>query len=375
MRFPELLIIQSAKFPANPQAPPVPAPPAGCHGNRGCRERAAVAIDGLWRGKPEKDMRSWLRVALAAALLATSVGGASGQNYPERPVRVVIAFPAGGTIDTLGRILAQKLTEAWGENVVIENRPGAGGNIGAAAAAKSAPDGYTLHLGAQSLAVNVTLQPSKDFDPITDFDPIMLVATAQDVLLVPPNSPFRSVKELVDYAKAHPAELNYASLGTGTSGHLATVMFSDLAGIKLQHVPYTSVSQAATDVISGRIAVFLPTLGGHIGNVTAGRMRALAVSGPSRAVQLPDVPTFSELGVKFVDETSWYALFAPKGTRRDIIDKINAELERILALPDVREKGVTLGYRYIGGSPEKLAAFLASEIAKWAEVAKSASLK
>jgi tripartite-type tricarboxylate transporter receptor subunit TctC len=290
-------------------------------------------------------------------------------------VRVVIAFPAGGTIDTLGRILAQKLTEAWGENVVIENRPGAGGNIGAAAAAKSAPDGYTLHLGAQSLAVNVTLQPSKDFDPITDFDPIMLVATAQDVLLVPPNSPFRSVKELVDYAKAHPAELNYASLGTGTSGHLATVMFSDLAGIKLQHVPYTSVSQAATDVISGRIAVFLPTLGGHIGNVTAGRMRALAVSGARRAVQLPDVPTFSELGVKFVDETSWYALFAPKGTRRDIIDKVNAELERILALPDVREKGVTLGYRYIGGSPEKLAAFLASEIAKWAEVAKSASLK
>ena len=290
-------------------------------------------------------------------------------------MRVVIAFPAGGTIDTLGRILAQKLTEAWGENVVIENRPGAGGNIGAAAAAKSAPDGYTLHLGAQSLAVNVTLQPSKDFDPITDFDPIMLVATAQDVLLVPPNSPFRSVKELVDYAKAHPAELNYASLGTGTSGHLATVMFSDLAGIKLQHVPYTSVSQAATDVISGRIAVFLPTLGGHIGNVTAGRMRALAVSGARRAVQLPDVPTFSELGVKFVDETSWYALFAPKGTRRDIIDKVNAELERILALPDVREKGVTLGYRYIGGSPEKLAAFLASEIAKWAEVAKSASLK
>jgi tripartite-type tricarboxylate transporter receptor subunit TctC len=130
-----------------------------------------------------------------------------------------------------------------------------------------------------------------------------------------------------------------------------------------------------TDVISGRIAVFLPTLGGHIGNVTAGRMRALAVSGARRAVQLPDVPTFSELGVKFVDETSWYALFAPKGTRRDIIDKINAELERILALPDVREKGVTLGYRYIGGPPEKLTAFLTSEIAKWAEVAKSASLK
>jgi tripartite-type tricarboxylate transporter receptor subunit TctC len=315
-----------------------------------------------------------LGAMIAAALLAASAG-ASAQSYPERPVRVLIAFPAGGTIDTLGRIIAQKLTEAWGQNVVIENRPGGGGNIGAAAAAKSAPDGYTLHLGAQTLAVNVTLQPSTEFDPVKDFDPIMLVATAQDVLLVPPNSPFRSVKELIDYAKAHPGELNYASLGTGTSGHLATVMFSELAGIKLQHVPYTSVSQATTDVISGRIAVFLPTLGGHLGNVAAGRMRALAVSGTTRATQLPDVPTFNELGVKFVDETSWYALFAPKGTRKEIIAKVNAELERILALPDVREKGVTLGYRYIGGPPEKLAAFLNSEIAKWAEVAKSAALK
>jgi tripartite-type tricarboxylate transporter receptor subunit TctC len=313
-----------------------------------------------------------IAVGLAVSGLQTNV---AAQGYPERPVRLLIAFPAGGTIDTLGRILAQKLTEAWGQNVVIENRPGAGGNIGAAAAAKSPPDGYTLHLGAQTLAVNVTLQPSTEFDPVKDFEPIMLVATAQDVLLVPPNSPFRSVKELIDYAKAHPGELNYASLGTGTSGHLATVMFAELAGIKLQHVPYTSVSQAATDVISGRIAVFLPTLGGHLGNVAAGRMRALAVSGTARATQLPDVPTFNELGVKFVDETSWYALFAPKGTRADIIAKVNADVERILAMPDVKEKGGTLGYRYIGGSPEKLAAFLKGEIAKWAEVAKGASLK
>jgi tripartite-type tricarboxylate transporter receptor subunit TctC len=313
-----------------------------------------------------------IAVGLAVSGLQTNV---AAQGYPERPVRLLIAFPAGGTIDTLGRILAQKLTEAWGQNVVIENRPGAGGNIGAAAAAKSPPDGYTLHLGAQTLAVNVTLQPSTEFDPVKDFEPIMLVATAQDVLLVPPNSPFRSVKELIDYAKAHPGELNYASLGTGTSGHLATVMFAELAGIKLQHVPYTSVSQAATDVISGRIAVFLPTLGGHLGNVAAGRMRALAVSGIARATQLPDVPTFNELGVKFVDETSWYALFAPKGTRADIIAKVNADVERILAMPDVKEKGGTLGYRYIGGSPEKLAAFLKGEIAKWAEVAKDASLK
>jgi tripartite-type tricarboxylate transporter receptor subunit TctC len=297
------------------------------------------------------------------------------QTYPDHPVRIVIAFPAGGTIDTLGRILAQKLTDAWGQNVLIENRPGGGGNIGAAAAAKSAPDGYTLHFGAQSLAVNVTLQPSKDFDPVADFDPVILVGTAQDVLLVPLSSPFHSVKELIDTAREHPGELNYGSLGTGTSAHLATVLFSDLAGIKLQHVPYTSVSQATTDIISGRLAVFLPTLGGHIGNVTGGRLRALAVSGTKRAAALPEVATFSELGVKFVDETSWYALFAPKGTPAAVIAKVNAEVERILALPDVQERGVTLGYRYVGGPPEKLAAFLRNEIAKWAALAKSASLK
>jgi len=319
-------------------------------------------------------MKSLAGVMAVAAVLAAGTGAAA-QSYPDRPVRIVIAFPAGGTIDTLGRILAQKLTEAWGQNVVIENRPGGGGNIGAAAAAKSAPDGTTLHFGAQTLGVNVTLQPSKDFDPVKDFDPIMLVATAQDVLLVPTSSPFRTVNELIDYAKAHPGELNYASLGTGTSGHLATVMFSDLAGITLQHVPYTTVSQATTDVISGRIAVFLPTLGGHIGNVTAGRMRALAVSGKARAAQLPEVPTFTELGVKFVDETSWYALFAPKGTPKEIIAKVNGDVARILALPDMKEKAVTLGYRYVGGTPDALAAFLRSEIAKWAEVAKSASLK
>jgi tripartite-type tricarboxylate transporter receptor subunit TctC len=202
-----------------------------------------------------------LAIALLGAMTAAS--SAWAQTYPDRPVRMVIAFPAGGTIDTLGRILGQQLGE--GQNVVIENRPGGGGNIGAAAAAKSAPDGYTLHLGAQTLAVNATVQPSKDFDPIADFDPITLVGTAQDVLLVPVTSPFRSVSDLIQYARQHPGELNYGSLGTGTSAHLATVLFSELAGIRLQQVPYRSVSQTTTDIISGRLALFLPTLGGHVG--------------------------------------------------------------------------------------------------------------
>jgi tripartite-type tricarboxylate transporter receptor subunit TctC len=257
------------------------------------------------------------RKSLAGVLVAAAVavGGlssnASAQSYPDRSVRIIIAFAAGGTIDTLGRIVAQKLGEAWGQSVLVENRPGASGNIGAQAAAQSTPDGYTLHLGAQTLAVNVTLAPIKDFDPMREFEPIMWIATAQDVLMVPPNSPFRSAQELIAYAKAHPGELNYASLGIGSSGHLATTLFSDLVDIKVQHVPYTSYSQAVTDMISGRISLWITTLGGAIGNIQSGKMRALAVSGRMRAAQLPDVATFNELGVAFVDESSWYALFAP----------------------------------------------------------------
>jgi tripartite-type tricarboxylate transporter receptor subunit TctC len=321
----------------------------------------------------------FLRAAVAAVAVIVAIlaprNDAQAQTYPDRSVRIIIAFAAGGTIDTLGRIVAQKLGEAWGQSVFVENRPGASGNIGAAAAAQSPPDGYTLHLGGQVLAVNVTLAPMKGLDPVKDFEPIMWIATAQDVLMVPPNSPFRSVGELIAYAKAHPGELNYASLGIGSSGHLATTLFSDLAGIKLQHVPYNSYSQAVTDMISGRISLWITTLGGAVGNIQAGKMRALGVSGRARAAQLTEVPTFQELGIAFVDESSWYALFAPRGTPKEIIAKINADMTRILALPEMKERETTLGYRFIGGPPDKLAAMLKHEIDKWAEVANSSSLK
>jgi tripartite-type tricarboxylate transporter receptor subunit TctC len=307
---------------------------------------------------------------LAMAALAMAVPPARAQTYPDHPVKLTIAFPAGGTIDTLGRILAQKLSEAWDQNIVIENRAGAGGNIGAAAAAQAAPDGYTLHFGGQSLAVNVTIAPYQNFDPVRDFAPIILAATATDVLVVPNNSPFRTLRQLIDYAKSHPGELNYGSLGVGTSSHLSTVQFEVISGLKLQHVPYTGFSQATTDLMSGRVSLWIPTLGGALGNIQAGKMRALAISGPSRAPSVPDIPTFKEQGMEF-GESSWYALFAPKGTPKEIIAKINADSERALALPDVQEKAVTLGYRLVGGSPEKLDAFFRSEIAKWAALAKS----
>ncbi len=315
-----------------------------------------------------------------AALVAVTLGllgwqaSAAAQTYPSKPVRMIVAFPPGGTIDALARILAQKLTEAWGQSVVVENRGGAAGNLGALAAAQATPDGYTIHLGAQSLATNVTISPMANFDPVRDFEPVIAVSTAQDVLMVPPTSPSHTLKELIDAAKAHPGELNYASLGTGSSGHLATVLFADVTGLKLQHVPYTTISQAVTDIIAGRISVWLATLGGHLGNIQAGKVRALAVSGPSRAQSIPEVPTFKESGVNFVEESTWFGIFVPKGTPKDIVAEINRDVERVLAQPDMKARGVQLGFRFIGGPPEKLEAMLKGEIAKWAEVAKKAEL-
>jgi tripartite-type tricarboxylate transporter receptor subunit TctC len=312
--------------------------------------------------------------ALASAALLAFQTSAGAQGYPNRAVRLIISFAAGGSIDTLGRIVAQKLGEGWGQSVFIENRGGAGGNIGAAAAAQSAPDGYTLFLGGQFLAANVTIQPMRGFDPVRDFDPVAMIATGQDVLMVPNNSPFHSVKELIDYARAHPGELNYASLGTGSSGHLATVLFSEVTGIKLQHVPYSSFSQAVTDIMGGRISVWLATLGGAVGNLQAGKMRALAVSGHTRSSQLPDVPTFNELGVAYGDDTSWYALFAPKATPIDIVAKINADTAQMLTTPDMKQRADQLGFRLVGGSPEKLGDYLKKDVVKWADVAKHAAL-
>jgi tripartite-type tricarboxylate transporter receptor subunit TctC len=320
-----------------------------------------------------------LRLAVGGALLAAAICfeqplAARAQSYPDRTVHMIVAFPAGGTLDTLARIVAQKLSEKWNRSVLVENRPGAGGNIGAAAAARAAPDGYTLHFGAQSLAVNVTISPYEGFDPVRDFDPIILVATAQDVLLVPAQSSFHSVSDLVEYARAHPGKINYASLGPGTSAYLATALFSELAGIRMQNVSYSSLAQAATDLISGQVSLFIPTLGGHVGNIKSGNIRALAVSGAKRAEQLPDVPTFKELGVPFVEETSWYGIFAPKGTPRDVIVKVNEDVADILASTDVRQRTAVLGFRLLGGTPDKLRAMLNDEIDKWATLAKNGSM-
>jgi tripartite-type tricarboxylate transporter receptor subunit TctC len=316
-----------------------------------------------------------LVAALVLTLIAALAAPARAQTYPDHAVRLIIPFPPGGSIDTLGRILTEKLSTLWRQSVFIENRPGAGGTVGSSVAAQAAPDGYTMTFGGQFMAANVTIAPSQSFDPIKSFAPLILVATGQDALMVPASSPFHSVKEVVDYAKTHPGELTYASLGIGSSGQLASTLFSEVTGITLQHVPYNSFSQAVTDVSAGRISVWLTTLGGSIGHIQAGKLRALAVSGPTRAAQLPDVPTFDELGVAYGNDTSWYALFAPAGTPREIIGKINTDTNKILADADMKERATKLGFRLVGGSPEQLGAHLRSEIDKWAKVAKAAGLE
>jgi tripartite-type tricarboxylate transporter receptor subunit TctC len=315
-----------------------------------------------------------LRAIVASVFVLLGLQNAGAQTYPDRAVRLIIPFPPGGSIDTLGRILTQKLGDVWGQSVFVENRPGAGGNIGSEVAAQAAPDGYTMNFGSQFLAANVTIAPMRGFDPLKSFAPVILVATGQDVLMVAPNSPFHSIKDIVDYAKARPGEVTYASLGVGSSGHLATTLLSEVTGITLQHVPYNSFGQAVTDVGAGRVSIWISTLGGSIGQIEAGKLHAIAVSGPARSAQLPDVPTFDELGVAYGNDTSWYALFAPAGTPQPLITKINADANRVLADADMKERATKLGFRLVGGSPEKLATHLRNEIDKWATVAKKGGL-
>jgi tripartite-type tricarboxylate transporter receptor subunit TctC len=294
----------------------------------------------------------------------------SAQNYPERPVKVVIAFSPAGAIDILGRFIADKLSQMWGHQVIVENRPGGSGNIGAAAAAAAQPDGYTLHFGAQTLAVNVTLAPATAFDPIRSFEPVILVATSQEVFQVSAVTPFQSVHEVIAYAKDHPGKLNYYSVGIGSTSHLSTVLFMDVTGVKMQHVPYSQMSQGQNDLLSGRTQISFGPMGSSIGNIRAGTMRALALTGPVRAKLLPNIPTLSEVGIRMSEESSWYGFFAPKGTPKAIVDKINRDVQTVLDMPDMREREAQLGYRFIGGSTERLAEHVRREIAKWDGLAK-----
>jgi len=314
---------------------------------------------------------------LMLSVLATAAAPAAiAQPYPSKPVRVIVPFTAGGTTDILARILAQKLTESFGQTVVVENRVGAGGVVGMDFVAKSPPDGYTIVLGStSSTAVNVALYPKMPYDPQKDLVPIMQVATGPFVLAVHPSLPVRNVKDLVALARARPGELNFGSSGNGTSLHLAAEMLKSMTGIRMTHVPYKGVSAAVPDLVAGTLQLMFSDMPAFSAYVKAGRLRAIAATTAKRSAVLPELPTIAESGVPGYEATSWYGFLASTGTSREVIGRFNAESTRALGLADVRERFTTLGVEPMAGTPEAFGSYVAAEIRRWGEVVKAAGVK
>jgi len=315
-----------------------------------------------------------LRIALAC--VAGLSFSALAQQYPAKPVRFIVPFPPGGPTDIMGRLAAQRLTEAWGVQVVADNRAGAGGNIGSELCAKSPPDGYTICMMTVAQSISPSIYPKLGFDPLKDFAPVTLMATLPSLLMVHPSLPVKNVKELVALAKAKPATLTYASTGNGTSPHMLMEMFKWMAGgINLVHVPYKGASPAMIDQISGQIDVAFSTAIAALPFVQQGKVRAIAVSTKDRFAPLPDLPTVEQGGIKGYDGSSWQGVVMPANTPRDMIAKANAELVKMLKSPDMKEKILLQGGIAIGNSPDDFAAYMKSEIDKWAKVAKAANVR
>ena len=312
---------------------------------------------------------------VAGALLAGSLP-AWAQPYPNRPLRIVVPFPPGGGTDIGTRIVAQKLQEAWGQAVIVENKPGAAGIVGTELTAKSAPDGYTFMMGNLGThAINVSLYKKLAYDPVRDFAPVSMVADLPLLLLVHPSVPANSVKELIALAKSQPGKLNFSSSGAGGSMHVAAELFKSMTGVDMVHIPYKGGAPAVADLLSGQVALSFSTVLETIQHVKAGQVRALAVTNDHRSIALPDLPTIAEAGLPGYQSISWLALFAPAGTPKDIANKVSAESVRILKLPDVKERLLAQGAEPIGSTPEQLAATLAADIAKYAKVIRESGYK
>jgi tripartite-type tricarboxylate transporter receptor subunit TctC len=309
---------------------------------------------------------------LSAMLVLAPVALAQTQaQYPSKPIRLVVPFPAGGTTDILARAVAQKLSEAWGQQVIVDNRPGAGGNIGSDIVAKAAPDGYTLVMGTVGThAINPSLYRKMPYDHVKDFAPVILVAGVPNVLVVNPSLPVHTVRELVDYAKANPGKLNFASSGNGTSIHLSGELFKTMAGVQMTHVPYKGSAPALTDLMGGQVQLMFDNLPSSLQLIQAGKLRAIAVTSTARAAALPDVPTIAESGLPGFEASSWFGVLAPAGTPREIVTKLNATIGAWLATPDAKDKLLSQGAIAAGGTPEAFARHIDAETAKWAKVVK-----
>ena len=314
-----------------------------------------------------------LLLALAAASLCT---GAFAQAWPSKPIRLVVPFPPGGGTDTIARETSQRVATATGWTFVIDNKPGAGGNLGVDSVAKSAPDGYTIVLGQSSnLAINPTLYAKMPYDSQKDLAPIVLVANAPLVMVTGMNTPHKTLADAVNAAKAKPGALNFASPGNGTVAHLTAELFQKAAGVKTQHVPYKGAAQALTDVISGNVDLYMSSVPTLLGQIKQGKLRALAVTSAKRVDDLPDVPTINESGYKGFDAVTWFGLLAPAGTPKDVIAKLNAEFNKALQQPELRKKLGDEGADPGGGTPEQFAALINDEIPRWGKIVKESGAR
>jgi len=321
-------------------------------------------------------MRIAIRWAAAILGVIAAFGALAqpGQGWPSKPVKIVVPFPAGGATDVVARLLAQKLAEAWGQSMVVENRAGAGGNIGADVVAKSAPDGYTLLMTSGSIVTaNPYMYKSMTFDAAKDLVAITNVATGPQVIAVSADVPAKDLRELIAYAKANPGKINFGSAGVGTQTHLAAENFAYSAGIDMTHVPYKGESAAITDLIGGQIQLVTPNLGAAIALIQQGKMRALAVTSPQRSAQLPDVPAAAEVLPGF-ENAGWFGLMAPAGTPREVIDRVQRDSAKILLSDDFRAKLAQQGMVPVANSPADFAAAIREESAHWAKLIKERGL-
>ncbi|MES2959985.1 MAG: tripartite tricarboxylate transporter substrate binding protein [Pseudomonadota bacterium] len=317
---------------------------------------------------------SWLSAAALAAGLALA-GGSQAQDYPNRPIRVVVPFSAGGAVDGPMRAIAQELGKRLKQQIIIDNKPGAGATIGGEFVAKSAPDGYTLLLASQTNAISATLYSKLAFNPIDDFAPISLLGREPGVLVVHPALPAKSVAELVALAKAKPGELNYASSGNGSGQHLFMAMFASMSNVKLTHVPYKGSGQATTDLLAGTVPLAVPGTQAMLKYIKDGKLRPLATTGVTRSPQLPEVPTLAESGLAGYSAYVWMGLLAPKGTPQPIIDKLYRELKASLAAPEVKGFFTEAGVEIVGSTPAEFDAYFREERDRWARIVKETGAK
>ena len=323
-----------------------------------------------------KRMARGMTVVLAAAMLAAAGGDAWAQAWPSKPIKYVVPFAPGGTTDILARTISEKLSVALGQPVVVENKPGAGGGLGADFTAKAAPDGYTIMGGTISThAINASLYTNLPYDPIKDFVAVTLIARVPNMLVINPNIPAKNVAELIALLKANPGKYTFASSGNGTSQHLSGELFKSMAGVDMQHIPYKGSPPALQDVVGGQVSMTFDNITTALPLAKAGKLRALAVTTAKRSSAAPEVPTLAESGLAGFEVGSWQGVFAPAGTPPEIIKRLNAEIVKIINLPDVKEKLVALGAEPVGDTPEQFGAYVKTEVAKWSDVVKKSGAK